>query len=158
MIRINIGRQTLAYRSPWGVWQHYAISSAMAGVGNRRDSLQTPLGKHRICEKIGDGLPINTAFVGRIPVGSYRHGVDDPKRDWILSRILWLEGMETTVNRRGAIDTKSRYIYIHGTHDEHHLGIPVSHGCIRMENEDILTLFDQVCVGEGVLITGANAC
>lgn len=117
-----------------------------------RDSQQTPLGRHRVCAKIGHGLPIFTAFVGRRPVGVFRPGVDDPKSDWILSRILWLSGLELGRNLRGPVDSKERHIYIHGTHEEDKLGHPASHGCIRMANEDVMELFEHAWVGERVLI------
>ena len=76
----------------------------------------------------------------------------DPEQDWILSRILWLEGMQTGINKRGKVDTKSRYIYIHGTHEEDKIGSPASHGCIRMRNRDILELFIHAHEGEIVQI------
>jgi len=98
-------------------------------------------------------MPILTVFRGRKARGVYRHGVDDVHKDWILSRILWLEGVQTGVNRRGSVDTRSRYIYIHGTHAEEQIGKPVSHGCIRMCNSDVIELFEQVREGETVLIS-----
>jgi len=97
-------------------------------------------------------MPIFTAFAGRIPVGLFDLSCDDPSHDWILTRILWLEGMETGRNRRGHVDTKSRFIYIHGTHEENRLGTPVSHGCIRMCNADMLELFEHTHTGETVRI------
>jgi len=102
-------------------------------------------------------MPIFTTFVGRIPVGVFDRSYDDsfpeqPSHDWILTRILWLEGMETGKNRRGRVDTKSRFIYIHGTHEEDMLGTPASHGCIRMCNTDILKLFEHTHTGEIVRI------
>ncbi len=86
-------------------------------------------------------MPVLTAFAAREPVSIYDSETDDPEQDWILSRILWLEGMQTGINKRGKVDTKSRYIYIHGTHEENKIGSPASHGCIRMRNQDILELF-----------------
>jgi hypothetical protein len=85
-------------------------------------------------------------------VGIYVPGAEDAYRDWILTRILWLEGLETGRNRRGRVDTRSRYIYIHGTHDEDDIGRPASHGCIRMRNSDILEMFKHCREGERVLI------
>ncbi len=152
MIVVSINDQRLYHRRESGVWYAYLVSTAARGTGNRRNSLQTPLGRHRICEKIGAGLPLYTAFIGRRPAGIYNPATNDPGRDWILTRILWLEGMQTGINRRGHVDTKSRYIYIHGTHEEERLGAPVSHGCIRMANVDILALFAHSHIGEHVLI------
>ncbi|MDQ6974792.1 MAG: L,D-transpeptidase [Mariprofundaceae bacterium] len=153
MIRISISKQCLSHRNRAGIWQHYAISTAAQGVGNRRNSWQTPWGKHRIYQKIGENMPIFTIFRGRKAQGVYHEHHYDSKKDWILSRILWLEGVQTGLNRRGRVDTRSRYIYIHGTHDEKHLGTPRSHGCIRMNNDDVITLFANVDVGESVIIS-----
>ncbi len=152
MIWISIREQRLYHRRDCGVWRGYPVSTAARGAGNWRGSLQTPLGEHRIAARIGDGCPPLTAFVGRIPVGIYGPGLESEARDWILTRILWLEGLQTGVNRRGAVDTKSRYIYIHGTHEEEMIGQPASHGCIRMRNADILELFDRVHLFERVRI------
>ncbi len=88
-------------------------------------------------------MPILTAFSARKPITIYNSATDDPEQDWILSRILWLEGIQTGINKRGKVDTKSRYIYIHGTHEENKIGQPASHGCIRMRNQDILELFSH---------------
>lgn len=93
-------------------------------------------------------MPVLTAFSAREPVTIYNSETDDPEQDWILSRILWLEGMQTGINKRGKVDTKSRYIYIHGTHKEDKIGSPASHGCIRMCNHDILELFNHAHEGE----------
>jgi len=153
MIRISIAHQYLSQRNKSGIWYDYPISTALQGVGNQRNSWQTPLGKHRIYQKIGAGMPMFTAFIGRKPQGIYQQGADDAKKDWILSRILWLEGTQTGINRRGKVDTRSRYIYIHGTHAEEDIGTPVSHGCIRMKNDDVIALFDRVDVGEYVVIS-----
>ena len=98
-------------------------------------------------------MPLLTAFSSREPFMIYNPQADDPEQDWILSRILWLEGMQTGINKRGKQDTKSRYIYIHGTHEEDKIGSPASHGCIRMLNCDILEIFEYVYEGESVYIT-----
>ncbi len=113
-------------------------------------SFRTPLGRHRICAKIGDGLPPNTIFRARKPAGLWDGTPTD--EDLILGRILWLEGLETGVNRRGQVDTKRRYIYIHGTPHIHLLGRPASSGCIRMAPVDMLDLFEHARVGERVYI------
>jgi len=152
MIVVSIAEQMLYHRRKTGVWYAYPVSTASLGGGNRYGSFQTPLGKHRIAEKIGAGLPPMTAFRARKPFCIYDPNIDDPKYDWILSRILWLSGCERGRNRRGRVDTHSRYIYIHGTHAEKQLGTPASHGCIRMNNTDILELFAHSHVGESVRI------
>jgi hypothetical protein len=152
MIIVSIQEQMLFQRRRTGVWRAYPVSTASMGAGNMRDSLQTPTGRHRIAKKIGAGLPPLTAFSRRKPFCIYNPETDDSNRDWILSRILWLEGVQTGINRRGMVDTKSRYIYIHGTHEEQKIGSPASHGCIRMRNCDILNLFDHAQEGETVRI------
>jgi len=152
MIVISVSEQRLYHRRKTGVWHSYPVSTASLGTGNVRNSYQTPLGRHRIGSKIGEDMPAMTIFRGRKPVGCYLSEPSQKNQDWILSRILWLEGMQTGINRRGYVDTKSRYIYIHGTHAEDAIGSPASHGCIRMRNADILELFEHVRPGEAVLI------
>jgi lipoprotein-anchoring transpeptidase ErfK/SrfK len=152
VIIVSIGKQMLYHRRATGVWHAYPVSTAANGTGNRRGSHQTPLGRHRIGHKIGAGLPMHTAFVARKPVDIYTPGHADDGRDWILTRILWLDGMDTGRNRRGPVDTHARYIYIHGTHAEHRIGSPASHGCIRMRNRDMLELFMHCREGERVHI------
>lgn len=133
----------------------YAVSTALKGVGERKNSGQTPLGRHIIRAMIGTDAPLNTVFVGRRPTGElYSQQLAEayPQRDWILSRILWLSGCEVGKNRLGDVDTMQRYIYIHGTPDTEPMGIPLSHGCVRMRNRDIIALFDRVSPGTPVLI------
>lgn len=154
MIEIDLGKQRLRY-----AFKHtrleYPISSALNGPGEKNNSGCTPRGLHRIRALIGRGQAPGSVFVGRRPTGeiytadlSARH----PTRDWILSRILWLGGLEPGVNRYGNVDTQARFIYIHGTNEEHRLGQPVSHGCIRMANRDVIELFDCVQAGCRVMI------
>ena len=133
----------------------HLISTAANGAGEIMDSGCTPTGRHIIRAKIGDGMPANTVFRGRRPTGEiYQFGMREaqPGRDWILSRILWLSGCEPGKNRLKNRDTMRRYIYIHGTPDEVEMGAPGSHGCIRMRNSELLTLFDAVSVGTSVNI------
>lgn len=115
----------------------------------------TPRGCHVIGEKIGADELINTVFVGRLPTGEiYRPELrkNFPQRDWILTRILWLNGCEPGVNLGGQCDTRDRYIYIHGAPDDVEMGRPGSHGCVRMCNRDVIRLFDLVSVGTHVNI------
>ncbi len=116
----------------------YPISTSKFGLGDTPGSYGTPLGKMRIREKIGHGMPPGAVFKSRIPTGEILP-VDAPGRDPIVTRILWLEGLEPT-NR----NTFSRYIYIHGTPEERNIGLPVSYGCIRMRSQDVIELFDTV--------------
>ena len=140
------GEQTLAI---------YSISTALNGGGELKNSGCTPRGKHYIRAKIGSGLPINAVFVGRRFTGeiySSNLAAKFPKRDWILTRILWLSGCEHGFNRLGDKDSMQRYIYIHGTPDSEPMGIARSHGCIRMRNSDMLELFERVSYGAPVFI------
>jgi len=133
----------------------YQISSAKNGVGQDRGSFCTPLGKHVIRAKIGEGQPVNTVFIRRRPTGeiySPSLGEKYPDRDWILTRILWLSGCEPGFNRLGTVDTMRRYIYIHGCPDSIDMGSPGSIGCIRMLNTNLLELFDLIDVGTEVNI------
>jgi len=126
------------------------ISSAKNGAGEQSGSECTPRGRHSIRAKIGTGCGINSVFVGRRPTGEiYTSELRDtyPKRDWVLTRILWLSGLQPGFNRLGQVDTMRRYIYIHGTPDSEKMGVTGSHGCIRMRNVDIITLFDLVATG-----------
>lgn len=135
---------------------HFPVATAKNGVGQQADSECTPLGEHRIRAKIGDGQITNTVFVGRRPTGeiySDELALEDPERDWILTRILWLCGNQPGYNRFGEVDTMRRYIYIHGAPDSHSMQVPDSHGCIKMRNADIIELFDRVSVGTPVNIT-----
>lgn len=156
---INIAEQTLIlYQKNIEVCR-YDISTAKNGIGSQQDSGCTPLGSHIIAQKIGENQPINSVFIGRMPTGeiySAALGNEYPKRDWILSRILWLSGLEEGHNKGsntlGDCDTYQRYIYIHGTADSQPMGTPRSHGCVRMRNQDIIKLFTQVAEGTPVVI------
>lgn len=155
-IRISLPRQTLDLFDDSGKRvRSYPVSTAKNGPGELKDSFCTPRGKHIIRAKIGAGLPDNTVFVSRRPTGEIytpELGEKSPGRDWMLTRILWLSGLEKGFNRLGDCDTMRRYIYIHGTPDSVPLGIPGSHGCIRMRNADLIELFDIVPAGTAVEI------
>lgn len=132
-----------------------AVSTASNGPGQVMDSECTPLGHHIIRAKIGSGCPTNTVFRGRRPTGELfapELRAAFPARDWILTRILWLSGTQPGFNRLGPVDTMRRYIYIHGAPDDDAMGVPSSHGCIKMTNADIVRLFDRVETGVPVLI------
>ena len=125
------------------------ISSSLYGVGQLTNSLQTPLGLHRVARKIGGGQPIGTVFRGRQPIGYVWQGLPNGS---IVHRILWLEGLEPGFNRGGNVDTFNRYIYIHGFGDETTLGRPFSRGCIHVGASDLIPLFDLLPVGSLVWI------
>lgn len=147
-IEISIAQQTLTLFDEGGqVVRCYPVSTASNGAGEERGSYCTPRGKHIIRAKIGAGQPENAVFVARRPSGeiySPELGAAFPERDWILTRILWLSGCEPERNRLGRVDTMRRYIYIHGCPDTAVIGVPGSHGCIRMRNADLVELFDHV--------------
>ena len=146
-LRVSLSQQTLTLSRKGSVETSWPVSTALNGAGEANGSGCTPRGEHRIRIKIGEGCAQGSVFQGRRPTGEIYS--DDlarqfPERDWILSRILWLTGCESGRNRGGDSDTLKRYIYIHGTPDTEPMGKPVSHGCIRMRNADIIELFDQV--------------
>ena len=152
-LHVSVGRQSMQVVDESGrVIREYPVSTALAGVGETFGSFRTPRGRHRIRAKIGAALPENTVFVRRRPTGEIwtpELGQNYPDRDWILTRILWLSGCEPGANRLGCVDTMRRYIYIHGSPDSTEMGVPGSHGCIRMRNADIVELFDLVpCYSE----------
>ena len=152
---INIASQQLTLYINDKKLKIYAISTAKNGVGELLGSECTPRGWHAIRAKIGDSQPLQSVFIGRRPTGEIYNpelGKQNPERDWILSRILWLGGLEPGKNRYGKVDSTWRYIYIHGSPDETFNGKPNSHGCIRMKNADILDLFNQVTVGIKIYI------
>lgn len=155
-IEVKIPSQSLALLDDIGnVMRVYPVSTALRGVGECSGSQCTPRGLHVIRAKIGDGLPLNAVLVGRRPTGeiySPELGRENPERDWILTRILWLSGKEPGFNRLGNCDSMRRYIYIHGTPDELFRQQPESHGCIRMRNLDMVELFDLVPAYTPVMI------
>lgn len=151
LIVVSASEQKLFLIENLKVTQSYTISTAKAGLGNSDGSYKTPLGVHRIAEKIGDKARVGTIFRSRKNTKRVAKILKKPgkksKGDVITSRILWLSGMEPGINKDGKVDSKSRFIYIHGTDEEGRLGKPVSHGCIRMSNQNVIELFDKVPVG-----------
>ncbi len=129
----------------------FTISTSRYGIGNREGSYMTPVGLHRVTEKIGAGAPSGRIFRNRIDTGiDWRPDLTDENQ--ILTRIIRMEGLEVGVNRGAGIATYDRYIYIHGTNREDRIGTPLSHGCILMRNNDIIELFDIIQEGTLVLI------
>lgn len=146
-IRVHVPSQTLELLNENGeLTRRFIISTSQFGLGFEPGSNRTPTGRFVISDKIGDGAPLGEIFIGRVPTG--RIGHEDDPADNVQTRILWLDGVEPENE-----NTKSRYIYIHGTNDEGRLGTPSSHGCVRMGNQDITELFDLVLVGTSVHIT-----
>jgi L,D-transpeptidase YbiS len=154
-LQVSIANQTLTMLDDERPVAHYLVSTALKGAGECSGSGQTPRGRHIIRAKIGAGMPYGTVFRGRRPTGEVWTPAlheEHPGRDWILSRILWLSGTEPGRNRLGLCDSMRRYIYIHGTPDSEPMGEPLSHGCIRMRNADIIDLFERVLPYTPVLI------
>ena len=152
-IEISIAEQCLHLRRGEMLLETFIVSTAGNGAGEQSGSECTPRGWHQVRARIGAEQPENTVFVARRPTGEIytpELNAEQPGRDWILTRILWLSGLEPGKNRLGKIDTMRRYIYIHGTPDEIELGQPGSHGCIRMRNTELVELFDMVPAGTEV--------
>lgn len=142
-IEIYIGetQQTLHYHHPEQALV-FPVSTGKNGIGETEGSEKTPRGWHLIHQKIGEGVPPNTLFKSRQPIGLFdeRNTSTDP----ILARILTLDGLDPELNRGGNHDSLARYIYIHGTPDHCPMGVPLSHGCVRMRTADIVSLFPLI--------------
>ena len=159
-IEISLTKQMLTVFKSGDEIVSYSVSSGKAGAGELDGSGCTPRGRHVIRAKIGEDQPEYSVYVGRRTTGEiYNKDLAErfPERDWILTRILWLSGLEPGKNRLKnsagvRVDTMRRYIYIHGTPDSEPMGVAASHGCIRMRNKDVLELFDTVPVGTSVNI------
>lgn len=154
-IIVSSYQQKLSVYQEGQLIQQYSIGTAINGMGETKDSYRTPRGLHEIRAKIGAGLPLGAVLRGRRwtqEVYSPHLQVQQPGKDWILTRILWLSGLEVGKNRLGDVDTMQRYIYIHGSPPEASMGKPSSRGCIRMRNQDIVDLFNTVHVKTKVYI------
>jgi hypothetical protein len=137
--------------------REYVVSTARAGVGCVADSLRTPLGLHRVAEKVGDAAPKGMVFKARVPTGRIWTEGPAPEDNLITTRILWLEGLEPGKNAGHdaagrLVDTKARFVYLHGTNQASRLGTPNSHGCVLLSDDDILDLFDRAPVGTPVYL------
>jgi hypothetical protein len=154
IIHVDSARQTLQLLNPDNeVRLACSISTSRHGLGQRSGSYQTPAGIHRIADRIGEGEVEGRVFRGRVATDEICNPEDyDGKGDRITSRILWLEGLEEGFNRGGEVDSHERYIYIHGTPDEAHIGQPASIGCVRMNNADVIALFELTRQGDLVVI------
>ncbi len=133
----------------------YSVSTGKNGLGELMGSECTPRGWHCIHNIIGLNHEVNSVFVSRLWTGEiYSHELASqyPARDWILTRILQLDGLEPGRNKGGDVDSLRRYIYIHGTPDTTPLGFPGSRGCVRMKNKDIIELAEWIKVGSRVYI------
>lgn len=146
-IQVQINTQTLRLLTDEGsTLLDLAVSTSKFGIGERPGSNCTPTGRFIISEKHGDSAPLGEIFVSRKPTG--RIGTPEDPSDHVQTRILWLDGLDPE-----NANTRSRYIYLHGTNQEHLLGKPASHGCIRLSNRDIVRLYDLVPIGTAVIIS-----
>lgn len=151
---VRIGTQTLQFYRNSSLVRSYLVSTSLKPPSNIKDSLGTPRGLHEIAERIGAGQPPGMVFKARVPTGRHfsEFSEAEQKTNLITSRILWLRGLEPGINLGGEVDTRERYIYIHGTHHEDRLGGPQSAGCVHMANLDLIDLFEEVRVGDQVMI------
>lgn len=159
---VSIASQQLYLIKNKKISTSYIISSAEAGIGNKSGSNKTPLGIHQISEKFGENEALASIFKARKnthTIAKILNTLDEKSdTDNITSRILWLDGLEEGINKGNDqhgdnVDSHSRYIYIHGTDEEGHLGQAASHGCIRMANQDVIELFNKVEIDNLVVIT-----
>lgn len=146
-IEVLVGEQRLRLREGDRVLMCCAISTSKWGLGSEPGSQRTPTGRFRVAEKHGTDAPAGTIFKSRVPAGRWRPGGRVRPDDLITSRLLWLEGLE-----EHNANTYDRYIYLHGTNQEHLLGTPHSHGCVRLANNAVIALYDLVPVGTEVVI------
>ena len=144
-IRISVRKQRLTLKSGRKKLAEYPVSTSRFGLGSKEGSFKTPTGKFHVADKIGEGMPLGTVFKSRRPVKATKKALRE--EDLVMTRILWLDGLE----RRNA-NTHDRYIYIHGTNHEEKIGLPDSHGCVRMKNADMVELFERVTEGTPVEI------
>ena len=144
-LHISVRDQRLTLMSGEDLVRTYPVSTSRVGLGSEEGSMKTPLGQFRVAEKFGADAPVGTVFKSREPVGF--RDEHPPDEDLVLSRILWLDGLEAH-----NANTRDRFIYIHGTNHEHEIGEPASHGCIRMRNADLVELFDLIEPDTPVLI------
>lgn len=155
LIIIKIASQVLHCYENDVLSHRYSVSTGKNGAGEQMGSERTPRGWHQIDSIIGLENEINSVFVARVWTGEIytdKLAQKFPERDWILTRILRLDGMELGRNKGGQVDSLERYIYIHGTPDCTPLGIPGSHGCIRMRNIDVISLANWAKIGTRVYI------
>lgn len=147
-IVISVRSQTLYLLERLQCKKQYRISTSRFGISCMENSFGTPIGRFVVDKKIGSVSPKGAVFKGRVPTGEVWMKSDGSRTsDLILSRILWLSGLEAH-----NMNTKSRYIYIHGTNHEGSIGNPSSQGCVRMTNDDVMDLFDLVSEGDEVRI------
>jgi UDP-N-acetylmuramate--alanine ligase len=151
VVVVDVARQRLGLLVGGRLAFEAVISTARNGLGCEENSYRTPTGWHRILARIGDGAEPGAVFKAQKPTGEVWRG-EAREEDLILTRVLTLDGLEEGWNRGPGRDSRLRWIYLHGTNQEQELGTPVSHGCVRLSNTDVVDLFEQVAEGDPVLI------
>lgn len=146
---VSVPEQKMALYRKGELIRTYDVSTSKFAISSVEGTNGTPLGRHEIAKKIGSGQPAGMKFKHRKPTGEVVP-VNAPGRDPIVSRILWLKGLEDS-NR----NTYERFIYIHGTPEEKNIGKPASYGCVRMRSNDVIELYDLVGTGAAVNIVNA---
>jgi hypothetical protein len=153
VLYVSVKRQAMFHARSGRLLNVYPVATAIAGLGNLDGSRRTPTGLHRVSEKFGAEVPLLGILKDRVFTGEFADpdfaGID---KDWITSRILWLEGLEPGFNQGGNVDSHARYIYIHGTANERSVGTASSMGCVRMLNKDVIALYNEVPIGALVVI------
>ncbi len=152
VLYVSVRSQRMYHVRGRAMRKEYVISTSAKGLGGEQDSYRTPTGLHYVRERIGECLEPWSILKDRVCTGQLADSACTGTKDVITSRILWLSGMESGLNEGGSVDSFDRWIYIHGTADERSLGTPSSHGCIRMRNQDVIELFDEVPIGALVVI------
>ncbi|GED21960.1 L,D-transpeptidase [Halomonas halmophila] len=152
-VEIDVDAQQLTLHQGREALWSCAVSTGAAGTGELDGSGATPLGWHYVRAAIGEGNPCGTVYRGRRLTGEVfdeQLAAAHPERDWILTRILWLCGLEPGRNRGGRVDSQRRYIYLHGTPSDQPMGVPASHGCVRLRDPDLLAVFRHAVPGTPV--------
>ena len=155
LVFVSIKKQKLFYLKNGKVVKSFSISTSKYGIGGAMYSKKTPIGLHKIQNKLGNGTPVNGIIKSGMFSGKIAQIVTEPKaltEDFLTTRILKLMGQELGVNKGPKVDSFKRAIYIHGTPEEGLIGKPASHGCVRMKNSDVLDLYNRVSFGAQVLI------
>lgn len=146
-IVVSVADQELALIARGKVIKRFPVSTSKFGTGDAVGSYRTPLGETFVSAKIGDGLPAGAVIKNRNATGEIVKP-NAPGRDTIVSRVIWLRGMDgTTAN------TRDRCIYIHGTAEERRIGRRASFGCVRMRSKDVIALYNLVHIGTHVRIS-----
>ena len=156
MLCASVVDQRMADYRQIGGWKfdeeyRLVISTSRFGIGQKEDSNKTPLGLHRIAEKIGGDSPVGSVFESRKIIGT----VTDKPNASIAHRIMWLEGLEPGFNQGGKVDTHARYVYIHGVGDESTMGQPASRGCLHMAASDLIPFYERTPSGSLLWISDA---